>query len=195
MAVNDVVTLHAQWHLTNGNLIAENQFHFRQTAPLILDTTVDDLTDAFATIVEPSYVACVSGQWSIINYRVVAQPSGLTIGEVAVDDHSGALSGDSLPPQVSTILSFRSSHPGRRGKGRVFLPPANEANSGVLGTPSSTLVGLVTDLGDALLSTVDSTITHAGWEWGVWSMSDQAFYPAVGLSSRFRFMTRKSRAT
>jgi len=195
MAIGDVLTLHAQWHQTNGVLIAENQFHFSQVSVLVFDTPAEDLHDAFINQAEPALVACVSGQWSLINYRIVSQPSGLTVAEFAVDDHSGALTGDALPPQVSTLMSFRTAHPGRTGKGRVYLPPANEANSGLIGTPSTTLVGLVTALGAALMDMHSESIEYAGWDWGVWSEKDQAFYKATSVSNRYRFMTRKSRAT
>jgi len=192
MAIGDVFTIHAQWRLTNGSLTAENQFHFKQLDDLIFDTPGEDLVEAFKNEVEPSYIQCVSGQWGIVNYIVKEQPSNLTVYEEAVPDHSGALSGDALPPQVATILSYKSAHPGRTGKGRVYLPPANEASSGTLGTPGSTLNSSVETLGDDLMAVV-GVVSYASWQWGVWSEKDQAFYPTTQAISRFRFATQRGR--
>lgn len=192
MAVGDIYTIQAQWRLTNGDLTAQNQFHFRQTLPVVFDTPEEDLLQAFTTEIEPAYVNVVSGQWGIVNYIIKAQPEDLTVLEAAVPDHSGVLGGDALPPQVSTILSFRSPQPGRRGKGRVFLPPANEASSGVLGAPGSTLQADVTALGTELYDLALNGL-YAGWQWSVWSVTNQSGYAVTGWSSRFRFATQRGR--
>lgn len=193
MAINDVLTLHAQWRITSGSLTAENQFHFQQTGVLVFDEPGEDLVQMYRDIIEPSYLALVSSVWGIVNYKVNEQPSGLTVYEQTVPDFSGGLSGDSLPPQVATILSYKSAHPGRSGKGRVYLPPANEASSTIQGMPGTTLGTLVTDLVDALLAAVDD-VAYAGWKWGIWSEKEQMFYPATHGVPRFRFATQRSRA-
>lgn len=192
MAIGDFYTIQAQWRLTNGQLTAQNQFHFKQTVAVVFDTPEEDLVEAFKAEIEPAYKACVSGQWGIVNYVVKEQPSGLTLLEEAVPDHSGLLSGDALPPQVATILSFRSTQPGRRGKGRVYLPPANEASSGTIGTPSTTLNDLVTDLGDELLA-LESNVLYAGWQWSAWSEANQAGYEVITYTPRFQFATQRGR--
>lgn len=192
MAVGDVFTLQVQWRLTNGTLTAQNQFHFRQTAPLLFDTEAEDLIQAFDDVARPDYQACVSGQWGIVNYVVKEQPSGLTVGEAAQPDLSGVQTGDSLPPQVAPILSFRTSQPGRSGKGRVYLPPCSETNSGIVGSAATAQVNLMLAFASDLQA-MESNVLYAGWEWGVWSEKLQAFNPVTGYTARVSFATQRGR--
>lgn len=193
MAIGDVFTLHAQWRITSGSLTAENQMHFKQTSALIFDEPGEDLVQAFRDVIEPTYLAPVSSVWGITNYKVCAQPGGLTVYEQTVPDFSGGLSGDALPPQVATILSYKSAHPGRSGKGRIYLPPANEASTTTQGMPGTSIATLVTNLVDALMALVDD-VAYAGWQWGIWSEKEQMFYPTTHGVPRYRFATQRSRA-
>lgn len=192
MAIGDVFTLQALWQSQATGLTAENQFHFKQTAALIFDTPGEDLVEAFRDDVEVTYQGSVHSTYFLIKYTVKAQPSGLTAYEFIPPTVAGGNGGDMLPPQTAAVLSIRSGHLGRTGRGRVYLPPTSEANSGPLGQPIAAYLTFMSDLATAIAG-IESNVLYAGWQWGVWSVKDQQFYEMVSTAPNSRWGTQRGR--
>jgi hypothetical protein len=86
--------------------------------------------------------------------------SGAFHTTLAID---GSGSGDSLPPEVSCVITIRTGARGRRSRGRVYLPAF------VIGALSPTgQLGTATNVGiQAVITTLAAAVLVSGWELGV----------------------------
>lgn len=69
---------------------------------------------------------------------------------------AGTNSAGMLPPQVSIATTFKSNVPGRRGRGRMYLPAVMTGTAAVSGTVGSSARTALGNAGRALLNNVDS---------------------------------------
>jgi len=65
----------------------------------------------------------------------------------------GTVLGDALPPQVAGLLRYTSNTPGRRGRGRVFLPFMGESFNGPSGLPTAPAITAMDALGEKMNGT------------------------------------------
>lgn len=59
-----------------------------------------------------------------------------------------------LPPQNAVAISFRSNVPGRRGRGRMYVPAINSGSTATTGTLGSTAKNIFGGAGATLLQDV-----------------------------------------
>jgi hypothetical protein len=64
---------------------------------------------------------------------------------------AGGRSGDMVPSEVSLAVSWRTSRPGPRGRGRIFLPPTTTSGVAADGLVLGTMQGDAADAAQALL--------------------------------------------
>jgi hypothetical protein len=91
-----------------------------------------------------------------------------------------APTGTTLPTEVALCLSFQglkaAGAPQARRRGRVYIGPLDEATN-TDGRPSTTVISAIVTAATTLSSAV--TALGAGYEWGIWSVTDQHFVPAI----------------
>jgi len=98
-----------------------------------------------------------------------------------------------MPPRTAGILSFRSATPGRRGRGRMYIPPSVESQN-TLGRPTLGYLTTVENLGDALLSAMNTGgVEFAAWEWVVWSEADQVARAVTSYVARGYWGSQRDR--
>lgn len=108
-----------------------------------------------------------------------AQEGSITL----TTDNVGGETAESLPSTNAAVLALRSSHPGRSGKGRMFLPGISEvqqANSLLNPTFITAAVAYLLCMKQQF-SEQDPPAT-AQFVWNIHSRKDAAFYPIVGTS-------------
>lgn len=75
----------------------------------------------------------------------------------ATGNLTGTAAGDSTPPMVSVIVSFRTATPGRSFRGRMYLPPAPEGSNNSDGTLTTGAESAIfADVGSILAAAVGS---------------------------------------
>lgn len=184
MAVNDIFRLHTVWIDTSTNLTMENSFVFKQTAGLILDTEGEDLVEMYNNLLKPLHRQCIHTNYHLDHFRVVKLPDDLTVYEASGNPDNAALTGDMMPPYVAGVITLRSATLGRRGRGRLFLGPVNEASNTSSGHPGAAFTTAMANLVQGCMDAVDNIVAYAGWQYGVWSEADQAFRVVTNFIAR-----------
>ena len=185
MAVNDVIRINAIWANNPNVAVAVNEWHFRQGTSLILDTPEEDCLDAFRTKVEPDYLFIVTSALYLIRYQVSIGPDFNTSLESDFAPIVGQKGGDPLPPRTAGLMQKKTATFSRRGRGRIFLPPANEASSGGSAATSAYRTDVDTFRDDVMTDMASGGIANADWIFSLWSEADQV---ARDVTS-FRFVT------
>lgn len=193
MAVGDTYRLTCVWHREGREDVAVNNFYFRQDSLTILDTPEEDLVEAFKLNVQAAYIGCVTNFLVLFKYAVAKAPDFLTSHEDFITPVAGGRSGDPLPPRTSGLLSLRTGDLTRRGRGRVYLPPASEADS-TNGFVATAYFNLMVELAHDL--TVDmpaESIVVASWQPMMWSKADAEAKEVTSILIRDRWKSQRDR--
>jgi len=67
---------------------------------------------------------------------------------------AGSVGGDTLPPQVAGLISFKTAFAGRAFRGRMYIPFPSETDNTVAGIPSAAYLINLQNLGNAFASTL-----------------------------------------
>jgi len=166
----------------------------QNTIDLALDDVFDDGdANAVANAIAPSYKAMLNTASTFHGVRVLIGQDGGDPLEVFSTLHSGpgTASGALAPAQVQGLIKKHTSHAGRKGRGRCYLPDVQEAHINDSGIADSTQQGLWQDVANALLdlpSSVGSPISgvvllheDGSTPYGVTSISVE---PAVATQRR-----------
>lgn len=183
MSVDDVYRLSVEWSNTPGFPTAVNLFYFKQIDALVLDTPGEDLVEAFRTECEATYRELVTNALALRKYAVAKAPLFLTEHVLEGLGEGGLATGDAMPPNTGGLLSIKTATLTRRGRGRVFIPPASETyNSG--GRPTALMRGNITAFGSFMMVEMNTTtLAHSAWEMQMWSKADQVARPVVSAFS------------
>lgn len=193
MAVGDVYRLTAvvQANATAPKCI--NQWFFRQEDALVFQTAEEDLVGAFIEECQTFYRGLFTNGLEVFQYAVAPVTTFETSYIQDVSGAIGTLTGEPLPPRVAGLISFRTADTSRRGRGRTFLPPANEASSQG-STAVSAYRTAMDDFADGLLvQMAQTTITHSGWQWMLWSKADQVAKEVVSYIIRAKWSSQRDR--
>jgi hypothetical protein len=193
MAIGDIFNLRVQFRNPTTGLTAENSFTFRQELATVFDTPGEDLVQRFDAEVLVLYEGLITSSYGLERKAVYQKPGNLLVYEQTPIGQSGTLSGDPLPPMVCGLISERTATPGRRGRGRTYLPPATESVSAGRG-PVQAYVDQMTSLIEALVAMNEENINYARWAWGVWSETDQVFREITFAIPRLIWATQRNRA-
>jgi len=172
MAVHDIYRMRIVLRRSAVHPACINNFYFEQLDALILDTPPQDLYQAWAASFEAAYCALFTSFIAITQYQFAKAPLFLTEEVFDFTGVPGTLTGDPLPPRTSICLSNRTADFSRRGRGRVYLPPASESTN-TNGSPVNTYVESVRDFGDSLLPFIGDGVTTSRWSPNMWSEADQ----------------------
>jgi len=192
MAIGDRYVLRMQWRNGSSLLLAENSFAFEQVTAIVEPTVGEDLVGRFRTEVEPTFTQLVQTNYILERYTVAELPSKLLIYEEVITGVTGSVGGDPLPPQVAGVITLRTPTLGRRGRGRLYLPPTGESyNTG--GQPSAGYKSGAIGVMDLIYAMSTANASYAEWLWGVWSTADQAFRIITSYSPRVLWGTQRGR--
>lgn len=192
MAVNDTYRLRIVLRRSAVHPACINNFYFRQEEGLVFDTPGEDLVEAWQNDVEAAYTAVFTNYIAITQYQVAQAPLFLTEHIADFVGIGGLMSGDPLPPRNSLCLSNRTADISRRGRGRVYLPPANEAVN-QFGAPTSAYAGDVLALGNLMLPTIGDGVTTSTWKPMMWSEADQLAKEIVSFFVVPRWTSQRDR--
>jgi len=192
MAIGDIFKLRTQFTNELTTTTAEIDIAFRQENALIFDTEGEDLVAAFQSQAQGPLLAAISERWHLIRYAVHELPSGLLVHETIGVTEIGDLTGEMLPVQLAGLITHRTALLGRSGRGRTYLPSANEVASSN-GSPSTAYLVLLQDFIDGLEDMLTGGASFANWQYGVWSPTLQEFNAATVSSPRQHFATQRLR--
>lgn len=133
-----------------------------------------------------SYEDVLSTEWSWMAVEVKDPRTTQLWASDAVDvEGAGTLAGSPLPPSVAVVVSRKSTFPGRRGRGRIYIPAVPESyhENGKLSDAGFAIYKAWSDVfheatTDTILG-VDVTKTPA-----VWSRLNQTAYPVQAAITR-----------
>jgi len=193
MAVGEFYKLTAIWRQATDAPAAVNEFLFEQLDALIFDTAGEDLVDAFRSTCEVAYLACVTGSIALVEYKVAKAPLFLTEYIDDAVEIAGSLTGDPLPARIAGLINKRSADLSRRGRGRTFLPPANEA-ANTAGAPTVGYVATMQAFADAMMIDMPAlSITNSGWRPALWSEADQVAKAVTQMTAKGRWSSQADR--
>lgn len=146
-----------------------NRFHFRQASSLVFDTPGEDLVEAWRANVEAFYLSCFQLSTTVYRYEVRGISDPLYGHDADLSPTvTGGQSGDAVPPQAASIISWRTGVVGRSFRGRTYLPPLSESQQ-VAGIISATQVSNIEGFFTALQSLATIGVTTAAWDFVLWS--------------------------
>lgn len=137
LAVNDIVKLQLWSH--DSEQAAVNTFHYKITAVGGLIGTLEDMVDAFSTLVHTHYKALLNQQTNFDG--VVGQvvfPPPLMVSVKNNGDAGGGTGGVSgASRQTAGLIAWRTALAGPGGRGRTYLPFTSDGDSTGIGIPDA----------------------------------------------------------
>lgn len=181
------------WTLPNTD-VAENVLHWAVVPALDFTTTsAQSLSDQIQTV------------WGSSTFKGIVN-TGVKLHAIKVEDlrttpyasrtftidSAGSDSSTAMPWQNAACVSLHTTHAGRTGRGRVFLPGLCEDSNDTGGVISSTSAGYCKDfiIGIAGITTVDSEDVI----FSVLSRKDAAVYDVDAVTCDTRWDTQRRRA-
>lgn len=172
MAIGDVYRLRVVLRRSFVHPACINNFYFKAETITIFDTQEEDLVQAWQLSAETAYRNCFTNFIAITQYQVAKAPDFNTAFVLDLAGTPGNLTGDALPPRTSFVLSWRTAVLSKRGRGRVYLPPASEADNSS-GAPTAGYRTTVSNFGDLLIGGIGDALTTAQYTLMMWSPADQ----------------------
>lgn len=169
MAIGNTYRLTAVWSGPQGQDIV-NQFTLKQTTGFVVGFAdpAEALIDAWINDVQTDYAGAVNAACQIVSYRASNIDGAPEVAELILSTPvSGGIGGECNAPQVAAEVLWKTGIPGRRNRGRTFMPPGSEtySNGGVW---LSTYETAIANFAAALLS-FGNAVTNGGWRHVVWS--------------------------
>lgn len=131
MAINDIFKLSVVGVFGTSQQFV-NTFHYKQVFAVLIDPNERLAADWVANVL-PLYEDILSANSVVQSIEVRALNGSLTGFDQPLTA-IGNLAGESLPPQASPIITWRSAQIGRANRGRSYIPAPNEGQqaAGVL---------------------------------------------------------------
>lgn len=197
MAVGDKYKLNVKWLDTATQLTAQNSFALRVDAMPTIKTVEEDIFDTFEdSSIRAFYTSLVHQNYYIVGYSLLLLPEELVVAERAIPadiNHQGQISGDMLPPQITCVVSLRTNLLGRRGRGRIYLPPTGESRNTAAGFVSSLHIDEANSLCGNIVAGLDGSVSEGEYTWGVWSRENQTFNAVNSWIPRNRWANQRGR--
>lgn len=185
--------------VTQGQQTSINVRHYEVTAKSGNGATDAQIASAIDTLIAGAYKALLD---SVAFYRgvgvrrITPLPIGVEVSTLA-SSGVGTATGDSLPGQVSGLITLRTAFGGRSRRGRVYIPFPAEGDNGTTGTPT---VGYNTRLGTLAAQLITSITAGGGGNDNflipvVYSRKFNLKTPVTTASGPFKWATQRSRGT
>lgn len=150
------------------------------------------LIQAWQTSVKPQYLNCCSAEYEMT--QLAAQIVGPGAPEAPfvqpIGFSNGEGSANSLPSSVAACITKRSLTPGKKGRGRVYMPAVPttfEVDSKLNDTGFQTYAAL----GDILKTVLAAGATN--FEFGIFHRSNKTFSPVISCLAREVLRTQRRR--
>ena len=159
------------------------------------------IADACVDWLSAPYRAALRSSLTLTLMRLRSAPAGSSTEEVrAIGLAGSAAAGNTLPKELAVILSFKTNHATRSGRGHIAYPGQNDASaiSGSLWATGTAWWTALDTLTAALAAghdfTEDLTSNHLSHR--VWSRKDQASYDVTAIVKRLpvRWVERRQTA-
>jgi hypothetical protein len=192
MAVGDVYRFAFVWKSISSSKVAVNNFYLKQNGPLILDTPTEDFWGIFQESCLELYRFSVASELGLIQLVGATGLPFVTEQIIDIEGVVGGSGGGSLPTRTAGILSYRTAVPTKKGRGRVFLPPAGEGDNAA-GRPSSGWLTNTNGFAQALFDLQFEAVGSASWQWHMYSKTDNVFRPVTAAAARTKWGSRRKR--
>jgi hypothetical protein len=156
---------------------------------------VDDLLTPILSCITTHLLPVLSGDLAV-NGLDVKNIDGATAveTELAAVAAEGALSTGALPSASAAVIALRTTHPGRTGKGRLFLPGIDEESADGSTLDATFIAAAVAFLACMLTAFKAGDPPAANqFYWMVHSRKDNAFYPVDSAVPRTTLSYLRSR--
>lgn len=169
MAVGEIYRLAVRNSGVNVSGEVVNVFHFRQVDPSPTGNGASNIVNQFNTNLIPEYTACFSSSvqtlgYSARNLTTVTEGFDFTRGTPA----PGLILGDMSPPQIATLIQWKTGLVGRSYRGRTYMPPPGEAAINSAGALDATIIANLGVFATQLM-TIPATAQYAGFQLVIWS--------------------------
>lgn len=162
---------------TSGGGPGVNVWAVRAVSETNVFTNVD-LNNAVSAI--RSFYAYLAGNGTVPS-SLYPPGTTITLGEVVDRETSESVTptfatlgpmgtGNTAPPALQMVVSWKTSLRARRGMGRTFLGPLG---SGCLATDGTPVPGVVTLINEACTNLLTASEAATGWAVGVWGQQEK----------------------
>lgn len=202
MAFNDIYRLRVYGQYFSVQVV--NVMHFVQDDPLPTRGALElatDFVNNFKTLLCARVHAGMLYQYVEVQKIVPYEGGPVTVSFGSAN--GGVLSGACISVTLAEVVTIYSERPGKRGRGRLFLPPPNTATTGGdAGSWSAAQTARTTNLTNALTARYIGSSHPIGWLLGVWSKasgpadppwSTDQFAKATALVVRSTIRTQRRR--
>lgn len=189
MAVGDLYRLAVIGKLGMGQMFV-SVLHYQQMATEG-GVGARELAEAFEREALDAYCAQIPSAY-LVTQLEARQVTG---GEEAFDlpvVAAGVGVGDPLPPQVCTLISWRTGFVGRKNHGRTYLPAPVEAAQ-VSGNLTSEVIGAYNDVAAALMTLEREGGAGTQFSLSVYHRDDGTFTPVQSYIVRGQLATQRRR--
>lgn len=175
-----------------------NVRHFAVTA-LTGTPTTQNLADDISTFFGPLYKALLCGSASYQGLKLYRIAPGTPTIDISVQIAGGGSGGnDPLPAQITNCATLRSDEPGRKNRGRIYIPfPSTDdsENTGTLAVPTDDYCGLVTTLVTNMvgLNIFGSSGHTVSVKWALWSPTEGIHADLTSYSVKKLWATQRKR--
>lgn len=195
LALNDI--LRCTVYNLQAAQLGLNVLSYRVATVVGGGSTLEAAVSAIDTAVSTQYKAIMG---TTASYRGIGLrrtfPGALTPEVFAtLGQGAGLLTGDPLPKQICGILSKRTSHAGRTGRGRVYVPFPTESQSDTIGACTFGYSILLQALAVAILGpiTVGTVTDNVQLKLGVPNRLWNSQYDCTQILDRQRWGTQRRR--
>lgn len=193
MAVGDVYRLRCVWKRTEIGSAAINDFHFEALEPTILDTQEEDLWQAFQDDLLTGYRGLVTQALNLVQVVIGVGPTFATTAIFDLTSFPGLVSGEALPSVLGGIIARYTDLTSRRGRGRIYLPPASENDNTATGQPTGAYVTQMRNWATLLTAEIGDSLTTAAYRPVLWSEANQAALPITRVFARPYWAVQRDR--
>jgi hypothetical protein len=189
-----------------GGVIYVNTLAVQQDVPLGPDTALgyQTIADDIWAQYGATYLGMISPDYTVDELHVLGILGADGEGTHAVGSNGtlavGGATGHSLPKEVCLVLSLKTGHAARSGRGRMFIPSPGYSSFGADRTSwltAGVFWGGV--LNFAALLPADHNVTHDAiihrYRAGVWSRADNVFRECTAAVPRTAYHWLRSRST
>lgn len=168
VAVGDVYELGVTWVESTQGTQCINVFHFRQTGAFL---TAINLIGEFRTGIETQYRALAASGLAIAKYSCRSLiPHNTDFYETTLAPSLPGTSGTGpLPPSSAIVFTWRTGIPGRKYRGRNYIPGLNAGQQQGGRVVSTFITNQMANFGNQMLTKWAPGVAGAVMEFGVWS--------------------------
>lgn len=136
LAIGDV--LEVKFNCWQPNQLGINALHYIVTGPVTGTPTLEAISDQLSSNAANLYAQLISQDsfYCGLQSRRIAGGAPTGVYTSILGNAAGQAPGEDLPQVVSGIITKRTGLPGRRNRGRVYLPFPTETDNAAAGVPS-----------------------------------------------------------